>query len=168
MSQADRTTTGLDALFHPVSHYDCPEDILRDRALSATEKRMILSSWASDIYAVESEPTLREIPGITRKMRLADILAALRQLDEGDDPPPPGGATMRLSPYTRLDVHDVNLQALSGKQAASTKRPPSIALNRSRWSRDANVRRYRKLLRTRLTDRERRYVEQRLAEELGS
>ena len=168
MSQADRTTTGLDALFHPVSHHNRPEAVLHDPVLSVTEKRMILSSWASDIYAVESEPTLRKIPGIAHAMRLADILAALRRLDEGDDPPPPGGATMRLSPYTRLHVHDVGLQNLSGKPATSTKRLPSIALNRSRWSRDANVRRYRKLLRTRLTDCERRYVEQRLAEELGS
>jgi hypothetical protein len=168
MSQADRTIPGLDDLFHPVSHYDCPEDVLRDGALSATEKRVILSSWASDIYAVESKPTLRKIPGIAREMRLADILAALRQLDQDDDPPRPGGATMRLALYTTVEAHHRGPQDLSRKPGIPIKRPPSIALNRSRWSREANVRRYRKLLRTRLTEHERRFVEQRLAEELGS
>jgi hypothetical protein len=61
------------------------------------EKRVILSSWASDMFAVESCPSLREIPGIGRAIRLADILAALRKLDgEDDDPPRPGGFPMRL------------------------------------------------------------------------
>jgi len=36
----------------------------------------------------------------------------------------------------------------------------------SRWTREANVRRYRKLLNTRLTDIERNFIERRLAEEL--
>jgi hypothetical protein len=41
----------------------------------------------------------------------------------------------------------------------------SRSQNHLRWSREANVRRYRKLLKTRLTDLERRFVERRLAEE---
>ncbi|MGY3465727.1 hypothetical protein ACVW0I_002598 [Bradyrhizobium sp. LM6.11] len=65
-------------------------------AISTPEKRIILSSWASDMYAVESHPALREIPGLDQTIRLADILAALRRLDDDDDPPPPGGASMRL------------------------------------------------------------------------
>jgi hypothetical protein len=71
--------------------------VLNDETLSASEKRVILSSWASDMFAVESCPALREIPGMDHTIRLADILAALRRLDgENDDPPRPGGATMRL------------------------------------------------------------------------
>lgn len=38
--------------------------------------------------------------------------------------------------------------------------------NHLRWIREANVRRYRKLLDTQLTDLERSFVERRLAEEL--
>jgi hypothetical protein len=38
--------------------------------------------------------------------------------------------------------------------------------NHLRWTREANVRRYRKLLDTQLTDLERSFVERRLAEEL--
>ena len=43
---------------------------------SVREKRIILSSWASDMFAVESCPALREIPGMGRTIRLADILAS--------------------------------------------------------------------------------------------
>lgn len=60
-------------------------------------KLELLSSWASDMFAVESCPALREIPGMGHTLRLADILAALRQLDgEDDDPPRPGGVPLRL------------------------------------------------------------------------
>ncbi len=91
---ADR---GVHPLFHPVSHYDSPTDVLNDAALSTPEKRVILSSWASDMYAVESRPALREVPGMPRPIQLADILNALRELDDDDDDPPRGGGVpMRL------------------------------------------------------------------------
>ena len=103
MSRPDRLRGGVSARFHPVSHYSSPADVLNDGALSSTEKPVILSSWASDVYAVDSQPALPRI-------------------------------------------------------AISTK---------SRWSSEANVRRYRRLLATQLTENERRYVERRLAEELA-
>lgn len=84
-------------LFHPAADYDSPEDVLNAEELSTPEKRIILSSWASDMYAVESCPALREIPGMGHKIRLADVLAALRRLDgDDDDPPRGGGVPMRL------------------------------------------------------------------------
>lgn len=87
----------LNPLFHPAAHYDSPDDVLNAEELSAPEKRIILSSWASDIYAVESCPALREIPGMGHRIRLADVLAALRRLDgDNDDPPRGGGVPMRL------------------------------------------------------------------------
>ena len=54
---------------------------------------MITGFNPSDMYAVESCPALREIPGMSHTVRLADILAALRQLDgdNDDDDPPHGG-----------------------------------------------------------------------------
>lgn len=96
MTNANATTGGLNPLFHPAAHYASPSAVLDDRGLSTPEKRIILSSWASDMYAVESHPGLREIPGMDYSIRLADILAALRRLDDDDDPPPRGGASMRL------------------------------------------------------------------------
>jgi hypothetical protein len=95
------TETGITSpdelpIFYPAAHYNSPDDVLNDRKLSDAEKRIVLSSWASDMYAVESCPALRDVPGIDHTMRLADILSALRQLDTEDDPPPRGGAAMRL------------------------------------------------------------------------
>ena len=88
----------LNPLFHPAAHYDSPADVLNATELSTPEKRVILASWASDMYAVESCPALREIPGMSHPIRLADVLAALRQLDgdDDDDPPRGGGVPMRL------------------------------------------------------------------------
>jgi hypothetical protein len=95
-ANANATTGGLDPLFHPAAHYASPSAVLDDRELTTAEKRIILSSWASDMYAIESHPALREIPGMDHPIRLADILVALRKLDDDDDPPPRGGVPMRL------------------------------------------------------------------------
>jgi hypothetical protein len=141
------------AQFHPISHYGSPAAVLRDAKLSIAEKRLILSSWASDMYAVDSQPALREIPGIAHPLRLSEILGALRQLDHEDQPPRPrGGAAMRIT-------RPIHVNALG-----ESVRPGRATLRR--FSREANVQRYRKLLATKLTDHERRFVERRLAEEL--
>jgi hypothetical protein len=86
MSEAKLNAPQL-ALFHPAAHYHSPDEVLGDPQLSDAEKRVILSSWASDMFAVESCPGLRDIPGMGHALRLADILAALRQLDGDDEPP---------------------------------------------------------------------------------
>ena len=155
MSQADRMANNVAALFHPVSHYDTPEDVLRDAKLSSAEKRAILSSWASDMYAVECQPAVRKIPGIPREIHLGDILAALKQLDDDNEPPPGGGMAMRLPFFSQ--THSVSPH---GRRRFIGKR------RLSRWTREENVRRYRSLLKTQLTDLERNYIERRLAEEL--
>jgi hypothetical protein len=170
MNQADHTPNNVKLFFHPVSHYGSPDDVLDDAKLSTEEKRLILSSWASDMYAVESHPALREVPGIPHRLRLDDILAALKRLDDDIDPPPRGGLAMRLPRLSKLDcVASDEPQRFIDRHAA-TRRHRSIQVSRtpshSRWTREANVRRYRKLLNTRLTDIERNFIEQRLAEEL--
>ncbi|HLG83885.1 MAG TPA: hypothetical protein VKY22_22970 [Bradyrhizobium sp.] len=169
MSQTTRTASNVDPVFHPVSYYDSPDDVLQDVKLSTAEKRLILSSWASDMYAVESHPALREVPGIPHRLHLADILAALKQLDDGNDPPPRGGLAMRPPRFTRLDCA-ASHERIDVRRAAATRRyrspKASYASSQSRWTREENVRRYRKLLKTRLTDIERSFIERRLAEEL--
>lgn len=117
MSRAGRISNISANLFHPVSHYDSPGDVVSDARLSVAEKRAILSSWASDMYAVESNPALREIPGIASPMQLKDILAALRELDGDIDPPPRGGAVMRVWRPTVVD-------AVARASAAGNLRPP--------------------------------------------
>src|SRR5438552_1981413 len=78
----------------PALHHRSPNAVLDDADLEPFEKRAILSAWASDLYAVECCPWLREVPGLKGPLRLADILEALRALDEEDDPPR-GGASSR-------------------------------------------------------------------------
>jgi hypothetical protein len=170
ISQVDRTTKKVEPFFHPVTHYTSPHDVLRDAKLSTDEKRVILSSWASDMHVVESQPALREVPGIPHRLRLSDILAALKQLDEEDDPPPRGGLAMRLPRFSRTDCISLDEPQHSIGRQATRKRYRLMQASRkhsnSRWTREANVRRYRRLLNTRLTDVERNYIERRLAEEL--
>ncbi|MDA9433087.1 hypothetical protein [Bradyrhizobium sp. CCBAU 51627] len=99
MTNVNTNAGTLNPLFHPAANYDSPADVLKAQELSTPEKRIILSSWASDMYAVESCPALREIPGMSHTVRLVDILSALRQLDgdnDNDDPPRGGGVPMRL------------------------------------------------------------------------
>jgi hypothetical protein len=167
MNETSRAINRVDAQYHPVSHYDSPADVLGDPSLSVAEKRMILSSWASDMYAVESNPALREIPGIAHEMRLSDILSALRRLDEEeDDPPPRGAAAMRIVPYTKLNAVSRPIDTGRSKQMGLLPRVRVTRPARTRWTHEANVRRYRKLLATQLTDIERRFVERRLSEEM--
>ena len=170
MSQADRTANNVGPSFHPVSHYDSPVAVLNDAALSTDEKRVILSSWASDMYVVESQPGLREVPGIRHRLRLDDILTALKQLDDDGDPPPRGGMAMRLPRFSKLECTAFEKPQLINSRHAATRRYRSMQAPRtqdhSRWTREANVRRYRNLLTTQLTDVERSFIERRLAEEL--
>ncbi|CAN5385426.1 hypothetical protein BH11PSE4_BH11PSE4_02460 [soil metagenome] len=84
------------AFIHPASAFTHPDEVLRDTALSRAEKRVILSSWASDAHTVEHQPWLRQVPGGDHPVALAAILAALRQLDD-DEPPPKGGMAIRLA-----------------------------------------------------------------------
>jgi hypothetical protein len=93
----DNTRTDLASLLQPAAHHQTPAAVLNDPDLASYEKRVILSSWASDLYAVESCPWLRDVPGVKTTLRLSDILAALRALDDDDEPPPPGGVPMRIA-----------------------------------------------------------------------
>ena len=62
--------------------YQGIDDVLNDASLTRLQKRAILASWASDLWAIESCPWLREVPGVRRPLRVDDIFAALRALDD--------------------------------------------------------------------------------------
>jgi hypothetical protein len=156
----DQTSTSL---FRPDAHHRSVQAILKDQKLSSDERRAILSAWASDMYAVESSPGLRMIPGHAAPLRLSEILAALRSLDD-DDPPPRGGAAQRM-----LAV-DIDPDPTSGsappvaRQLARLRQDASLRAAKMRAHRD-NIRRYKRILATGLTDLEHRFVTRRLAEE---
>lgn len=58
-----------------------PIDVVKAKALSEDDKRTILASWASDFYAVDSKPALRQLPGTT-PVSIDEVQAALKELDQ--------------------------------------------------------------------------------------
>ncbi len=74
------------------SSFTHPSDVLTDPTLTPVQKRCILAAWASDAFAVEGKPWLRQIAGHKDPIPLAEILSALRSLDDDGDPPR-GGAS---------------------------------------------------------------------------
>jgi hypothetical protein len=81
--QHDIAPVGLDfrALVRPTECFSSPQEVLENQLLDVSEKRAILASWASDLYAVESIPGLRELPGSHATVAVSDILDALKALD---------------------------------------------------------------------------------------
>ena len=87
----------LDALLHPGTAFEHPQDVVSHPTLSLSEKRAILASWASDACAVASCPSLRAPEGLKGAVTVDEILETLRALDQGPRNPP-GGKPMRLRP----------------------------------------------------------------------
>jgi len=71
-----------------------PSEVLSHPILSVPEKRCVLAAWASDAFAVEGCPWLRQLPGGAKPIPVGDILAALRSLDKDDDPHPGGAGAL--------------------------------------------------------------------------
>ena len=111
----------FNAFIHPAAAFTRPEQVVRDRSLSRAEKRVILSSWASDAHTVELQPWLRQVPGGDHPVTLAAILAALRLLDD-DDPSPKGGMAIRLSDLARATRPPVDCAAMQRPSAARQSR----------------------------------------------
>lgn len=58
-----------------------PMDVARAISLSVDDKRAILAAWASDFYAVDSKPALRQMPGTPAPVSIDDIHCALEEVD---------------------------------------------------------------------------------------
>jgi hypothetical protein len=58
-----------------------PIDVVRAPSLSLDDKRTILAAWASDFYAVDSKPALRQVPGTPEPVLIDEVQAALKELD---------------------------------------------------------------------------------------
>jgi hypothetical protein len=80
------TDPDLNALLHPASAFEHPREVVSDPDLTNEEKRAILSSWASDVCSVESQPAMRLPPGAKHPVCLDEIVDALRSLDSGPLP----------------------------------------------------------------------------------
>jgi hypothetical protein len=73
--------TEIDRVLHPGRFYDRPADVLVDASLTMSERRAILSAWASDACAVESAPPLRHAPFALRPVTFDEVMDALVELD---------------------------------------------------------------------------------------
>ena len=71
----------INQLLHPSRFYPRPSDVVADQLLTVDERRAILSSWASDACAVESNPALRQPPQAKTPVTFDEIMDALLQLD---------------------------------------------------------------------------------------
>ena len=58
-----------------------PIDVVIAQTLSVDDKRAILAAWASDFYAVDSKPALRQVPGTPEPVSIDEIQSALDELD---------------------------------------------------------------------------------------
>jgi hypothetical protein len=62
-------------------HFAFPHEVVDDPSFSLSEKRAILSEWASDACAVESFPTLRWLPGTSFPVTFSAVMDARQWLD---------------------------------------------------------------------------------------
>ena len=74
----------LDALLHPAQAFEHPRDVVKDPDLTLSEKRAILTSWASDARAVEAAAALRCGRDGRHIVPVGDVLDALCTLDHED------------------------------------------------------------------------------------
>ncbi|THD37781.1 MAG: hypothetical protein E7773_02015 [Sphingomonas sp.] len=58
-----------------------PDDLVHHPQLEPEVKRSILASWASDAFAVRSQPTLRKPPELRHPVPVREVLNALKHLD---------------------------------------------------------------------------------------
>ena len=65
--------------------FKSPKDVIAHSAIMPEVKRRVLASWASDRFAVESQPALRKPPVLAYPVLIDEVLAALRELDQADD-----------------------------------------------------------------------------------
>jgi hypothetical protein len=58
-----------------------PHEVVDDPSISLSQKRAILSEWASDACAVDSFPVLRILPGTRLPVTFSSIMDARSYLD---------------------------------------------------------------------------------------
>ena len=58
-----------------------PIDVVGAPSLSVDDRRTVLAAWASDLYAVDSQPSLRHLSGTPSPVSIDEVQAALRELD---------------------------------------------------------------------------------------
>ncbi|MCF2524196.1 hypothetical protein [Bradyrhizobium sp. G127] len=109
MLSVERNAIDIHAHSFLASSFTHPSDVLANPSLTSVKKRCILAAWASDAFAVEGKPWLRQIAGHKDPIPLAEILSALRRLDDDDDPPRGGASAAVPRPRDEEFDEDFNL-----------------------------------------------------------
>lgn len=65
---------------HYYRTFEDPRELVGHPQLEPEVQRAILASWASDAFAVRSQPTLRKSPELAKPVPVRDMLDALKQL----------------------------------------------------------------------------------------
>lgn len=76
----------FDRILSPSTCFKRPTDVVNDPDLALSEKRAILSSWASDACAVESVSFLHCRRGTSETVSFDEIMDALQLLDRPAHP----------------------------------------------------------------------------------
>jgi len=76
------SATEMEQVLHPGRNR--PAQVVADTRLSLAERRAILSSWASDACAVDSNPLLRQPPFSFEPVTFEEIMKALAEIDRLD------------------------------------------------------------------------------------
>jgi hypothetical protein len=108
---ADADGPSVAQILHPQAHFRHPDEVLAAPDLSTEAKRIILAAWASDRFAVDSEPALRHYPGTPEAVTYSDVLRALKALDGNDDPaavPPIASLRGTFATWSRHVVRRLN------------------------------------------------------------
>lgn len=66
---------------HYFRQFDNPRELVAHPQLEPEVKRAILASWASDAFAVRSQPMLRKPPELSKSVPVREVLDALKELD---------------------------------------------------------------------------------------
>lgn len=98
------------------STFSHPREVLASPFLDHLQKRCILATRASDAFAVQDKPWLRQIPGSNVQVRIGDIILALKTLD-GDGGLPSGAQRIAL-PKSLLRTRAIGQAAYEGKRLA--------------------------------------------------
>lgn len=78
---ADQAAVMGPAVLVPSLRLCRPIDVVGAPFLSVDDRRAILAAWASDLHAVDSQPSLRHLPGTPGPVSIDEVQAALRDLD---------------------------------------------------------------------------------------
>jgi hypothetical protein len=111
----------LDSLLHPAQAFAHPVDVVNDPDLTLSEKRAMLSSWASDARATGARPALRHRPDAP-PVAYDDVMDALRMLDRKSGP------AVKQRPHYRRVLQD-RVPGVFGRKVRPRTDNPGQQLN---------------------------------------